>query len=722
MTVLLKNNASGFLATSISASDTSILLTSGTGASFPNLGSGDYFYATITPTSGTSEIVKATARSGDALAIVRAQEGTVALSFAAGARVELRVTAQSVIDAINDRVALKDQASEISIDDAGGYYSGTNVEAALQEAAQATTTKYINSGTGAQSRTVQARLRDFVSVMDFIPAGTNTATTDCTAYIQAALNANATVGSQATVYVPRGTYRIDGCILLNQYNTLFVDGTLARLSAYSSSTRPVVRMQGSYVSLIGNGPAGSVILSQNASPDGVVLWGAEDPTTQYGAYRWATCRDLRIQASDTQNTSNKTLALQNSQFWIGGALYDGVFQNLHLFNGYQQVYLNPISNGNTFNNIFSWNCNGYMVYMDGVSGGLITDNNFANFMADGSPSQLVSYYGRYVNNCSFANCGGEPGGGNLWDLDSTCSSIAFHGWDNHSGRGTFPSPQTNNSSYMVQGSMQATYGTFPNLSNKYTSGGGEFGFGFPGTSFAGFTQTAKTGGTYGTYGVTELVVNSQPGSGTATSYFHFKGNNIGGSGVTKFGVAVDGPLYSLDGYFAQSNNTAPLGSASARFTEVFAVNGTINTSDEREKQQIEALDAAELAVARRLKALVKKFKFNHAVEKKGDDARIHVGVIAQEVRDAFAAEGLDAHRYGIFCYDKIYMLEGRAVSVNENGKHETWHFMKGNEEVFSADGSTPEGAVLVKREHDVEESDSYGVRYEELLAFIIAAL
>jgi hypothetical protein len=102
MPIKLANNASGTLATAISASDTGAVLTTGDGAEFPVLTAGDYFYATLTSTQGTQEIVKATARSGDSLTIVRAQEGTTAQSFAAGARFELRVTVQSVLDAIQD--------------------------------------------------------------------------------------------------------------------------------------------------------------------------------------------------------------------------------------------------------------------------------------------------------------------------------------------------------------------------------------------------------------------------------------------------------------------------------------------------------------------------------------------------------------------------------------------------------------------------------------------
>jgi hypothetical protein len=122
-----------------------------------------------------------------------------------------------------------------------------------------------------------------------------------------------------------------------------------------------------------------------------------------------------------------------------------------------------------------------------------------------------------------------------------------------------------------------------------------------------------------------------------------------------------------------------LGTGPQRWTAVYAVNGTIQTSDGNEKQQIEELDAAELAVAKRIKGLIRKFKFNDSVAEKGDGARIHVGVIAQDVHDAFVAEGLDPYKYGLFCSDTWTTLDGTSKT-------------------------------------------RLGVRYEELLAFVIAAL
>ena len=92
------------------------------------------------------------------------------------------------------------------------------------------------------------------------------------------------------------------------------------------------------------------------------------------------------------------------------------------------------------------------------------------------------------------------------------------------------------------------------------------------------------------------------------------------------------------------------------------------------------LTEAEKRVACSCKGLVCKFKYNAAVEKKGiDGARYHFGVIAQELQAAFEAEGLDAGEYGVF------------VST-------TW---------------TDEEGV---------EQTKLGVRYTELLAFIIGGL
>jgi hypothetical protein len=123
-----------------------------------------------------------------------------------------------------------------------------------------------------------------------------------------------------------------------------------------------------------------------------------------------------------------------------------------------------------------------------------------------------------------------------------------------------------------------------------------------------------------------------------------------------------------------------LGNSGNRWDTVFATVGTINTSDRTEKQDIEELNDAERRVAVACKGLLRKYRLKSAIAKKGEDARIHFGIIAQDLQDAFAAEGLDAGRYGMF--------------INS-----TW-----------------------TDEETGEEKSLMGVRYSELLAFMIAVL
>ena len=112
-------------------------------------------------------------------------------------------------------------------------------------------------------------------------------------------------------------------------------------------------------------------------------------------------------------------------------------------------------------------------------------------------------------------------------------------------------------------------------------------------------------------------------------------------------------VYAVDGFVPLTDNLSTLGRSNLRWTEVFAVNGTINTSDGNEKQDVVDLSEAEKRVALAIKSKIKRFRFKDAVIKKGDGARLHFGVIAQDVKAAFEAEGLDVNRYGLFCSDTL---------------------------------------------------------------------
>lgn len=150
------------------------------------------------------------------------------------------------------------------------------------------------------------------------------------------------------------------------------------------------------------------------------------------------------------------------------------------------------------------------------------------------------------------------------------------------------------------------------------------------------------------------------------------------------------------------SNAQALGSATARWSQLFAATGTINTSDERSKTSIDSPDDALMRAWSKVN--FKVFQFKDAVEKKGGDARIHVGVIAQEVKAAFESEGLDASRYGLFCHD-AWEDEYEDVTVVDQP------------EVTDDDGNitTPEVSHVEKR-LVTAAGDRYGIRYEEALA------
>jgi hypothetical protein len=111
MAVKFSNNFSTALVSSISSSDTVIELLSVSG--LPTLGAGDYTYLTFdTDTnSPTIEIVKVTAINAgtNEVTVTRAQDGTTASSFAAGTKVELRLSA----------ILLNDVSDEASVTDWG---------------------------------------------------------------------------------------------------------------------------------------------------------------------------------------------------------------------------------------------------------------------------------------------------------------------------------------------------------------------------------------------------------------------------------------------------------------------------------------------------------------------------------------------------------------------------------------------------------------------------
>lgn len=243
------------------------------------------------------------------------------------------------------------------------------------------------------------------------------------------------------------------------------------------------------------------------------------------------------------------------------------------------------------------------------------------------------------------------------------------------------------------------------------------------TYLAGRTFYVKDQSGFEVIGVTEYV-STFTSSGATTNqsttyrldnYAEVSGASFNSSFVEQnatsyyFGFSSGGTSSATKRFVINYNDIEPytdgsmnIGTSFVRWGTVYAVTGTINTSDINEKEQIQPLEDAEKAVALSIKGLIKKFKWKTSVSEKGDAARIHVGVMAQEVRDAFVAQGLDPERYALFCKDVWWDREEVVRhDESENPITEIKHY---TQEV--------EGGIRHER---------YGVRYDQLLVFMIAA-
>lgn len=108
---------------------------------------------------------------------------------------------------------------------------------------------------------------------------------------------------------------------------------------------------------------------------------------------------------------------------------------------------------------------------------------------------------------------------------------------------------------------------------------------------------------------------------------------------------------SVSSFGPNTDNTKDLGTASNRWAVVRAGTGAISTSDRNTKQQIRPIDDAVLRAWANIEYV--QYKFNDAVSEKGNDgARWHFGLVAQQIKEAFEAEGLNAFDYGILCFDE----------------------------------------------------------------------
>lgn len=179
------------------------------------------------------------------------------------------------------------------------------------------------------------------------------------------------------------------------------------------------------------------------------------------------------------------------------------------------------------------------------------------------------------------------------------------------------------------------------------------------------------------------------------------GNN--GEGALFCNLAYDGRIYNNSYQFVPAtSNEYNLGSPSNKWKDVYATNAAINTSDRNAKTCVKNIDDNLLNAWDNVTLV--SFKFKDAVEKKGDIARIHTGYIAQNIKEELNKHGIDACKYGLFCYN--------AWNAQEEKSHE--------EERTDEEGNIE--TVKVIDTPAVEAGETYGLRYIECLVVECAYL
>ena len=211
-----------------------------------------------------------------------------------------------------------------------------------------------------------------------------------------------------------------------------------------------------------------------------------------------------------------------------------------------------------------------------------------------------------------------------------------------------------------------------------------------------FTQTVN--GVSTTYDIHDANAVPRSGGAVMTGSLFAVGNNI--EYVLGFPWGNGSHVYT---YGATNSSYAGTLILQAQTTGIFKTmhlypNGTWTwdgsacqiTSDQRLKQQISEIDDKLLDAWEDVDLV--QFKYNDAVDEKGDKARLHTGYVVQQIDKACKEHGVDISAYGLYCHEE-YPEETEEVEVEQ------------------ADGTKTKERKVIK-----EASEHYSLRYTEVYA------
>lgn len=165
-----------------------------------------------------------------------------------------------------------------------------------------------------------------------------------------------------------------------------------------------------------------------------------------------------------------------------------------------------------------------------------------------------------------------------------------------------------------------------------------------------------------------------------------------------------------------ATNTYDCGTSNRAWRNVYTNDGTVKASDVRIKALVVPLPDSVLDAWEDVEWV--QYKLKDAMERKGASvARTHSGLVAQQIDKAFGARGLDASKYGLFCYDSWEARDWDEKVVDRPESVRTVKTVLEDGTLDVRDVVEPEKFHIVH--HHADAGDRYSLRYEE--AFCVEA-
>ncbi|HBS1748109.1 TPA: hypothetical protein MAC63_005145 [Klebsiella pneumoniae] len=234
---------------------------------------------------------------------------------------------------------------------------------------------------------------------------------------------------------------------------------------------------------------------------------------------------------------------------------------------------------------------------------------------------------------------------------------------------------------------------------------------------------------------TSTAVNSKIQSATPRYFLRSDGGAMSFGALTArlrpsdsmYGLQVSGDATKM--VAPETDNVMSCGAGGYRWTQLYAVNSSIGTSDKRKKTNIRQISETEASAFYEIGSLDSVWQWIEKYEYEGDDARLHSGPTVQDAISIMDRYGLDWKKYSCFCYN--HQDSSPEEIESWGGVYKT---KPGHPAIYEEDGVTirqeaePEQKVLIRPagsrviKEATKEIDEYSFRKEELLFWISRAM